>query len=481
MELSQLLEKITSLNILILGDLILDEYIEGSCSRISPEAPVPIVHVTRERQVLGGAGNTAANIVSLGAKAHVLGLCGVDSAATGLRNILAQLGISFDLVEHSRPTIRKSRVISQAQQLLRLDYESPSPMDAQTESEVIQLFKNRLKECDAVILSDYAKGFVTESLCQSIIAEAHQAKKPILIDPRPQHGAFYQGADYLTPNWKECLGLLGESSESEASLNEEKIALYGRRLSDLLNVNLILTLGAKGISYFSKSGGKALRMPTAAKEVFDVSGAGDTVAAAFTLAIAAGSNPHDAVDFANKAAGIVVGKLGTATVTPHEILKGHDWRARLLSREALAPLSAALRAEGKAIVSINGSFDLLHAGHLHILAEAKRQGDVLVVGLNSDASVRSYKSVGRPLIAEEQRAQMLLSLRLVDYVHIFDESVPMPFLSELKPQIHVNGSEYGEECIEADTVKKLGGRIHIVEKIAGLSTSALVAAIKKLP
>jgi D-beta-D-heptose 7-phosphate kinase/D-beta-D-heptose 1-phosphate adenosyltransferase len=217
-----------------------------------------------------------------------------------------------------------------------------------------------------------------------------------------------------------------------------------------------------------------------AREVYDVSGAGDTVVAAFALAEAAGLTHRDAVELANRAAGIVVGKMGTATVSPEELLESDSAESPLLTRAQLAPLAKRLRAQGKRLVTLNGSFDLLHAGHLYILEEAKAQGDILIVGLNSDASVKRYKSKDRPIIPEAERAKMLSGLRCVDYVHVFDEDTPLAFLEEVKPEVHVNGSEYGADCIEAPLIKLHGGRIHIVEKIPGLSTSQILDRIQNL-
>jgi D-beta-D-heptose 7-phosphate kinase/D-beta-D-heptose 1-phosphate adenosyltransferase len=218
-------------------------------------------------------------------------------------------------------------------------------------------------------------------------------------------------------------------------------------------------------------------MPTLAKEVFDVSGAGDTVVAALALALASNADHPAAVTLANRAASVVVGKFGTATVTGEEVLQDTD-ALRLVPRRALAQLASTLRAKGKRVATINGSFDLLHSGHLYILNEARQQGDVLIVGLNSDRSIRSYKGHGRPIVSERQRAEMLLALRMVDYVHIFDESDPIAFLAEVRPDVHVNGSEYGRNCIESETVRRSGGTIHIVERLPGLSTSGLLQSLR---
>jgi D-beta-D-heptose 7-phosphate kinase / D-beta-D-heptose 1-phosphate adenosyltransferase len=245
------------------------------------------------------------------------------------------------------------------------------------------------------------------------------------------------------------------------------------QLAAALASNVVLTLGPHGISFCSRTGDEQFAMPTLAREVFDVSGAGDTVVATLALALAAGADHTAAVTLANKAASVVVGKFGTATLTAEELLGEHDG-LRLVPRHALRALAATLRARGKRIVSINGSFDVLHAGHLHILNEARQQGDVLVVGLNSDASVRSYKGPGRPIVSERRRAEMLLALRVVDYVHIFDEADPVAFLTELAPDVHANGAEYGENCIERDAVLKGGGTLYLVDRIPGLSTSDLI-------
>jgi D-beta-D-heptose 7-phosphate kinase/D-beta-D-heptose 1-phosphate adenosyltransferase len=356
-----------------------------------------------------------------------------------------------------------------------MDYEETHPVTSVTEAAILAAFRRRLPEASLVVLSDYAKGFFTKSLVQAVIREAHAAGREVLIDPRPQHATYYGGCDYITPNWKETQGLLGQA---ECDAGDDLVAANGLALRDMLGSNVILTLGPKGMAVFARGSEASLRLPTQAREVYDVSGAGDTVVAAFSLAKAAGADLESAVRLANQAAGVVVGKLGTATVTREELLDLAFRDHRLVERGRLAALSASLKAQGRKVVTLNGSFDLMHAGHLHILEEARKQGDVLIVGLNSDASIRQYKGPDRPIIPEDYRARMLLALRVVDYVHVFDEAVPMPFLEEVRPHVHVNGSEYGADCIEAPTVKKHGGAIHIVEKIPGLSTSAILDRIR---
>lgn len=472
-----LLDKFDSQSILVLGDVFIDEYVSGDCSRLSPEAPVPVLRVEplATRRVLGGAANTAANVASLGGKAILIGLTGDDAHGKEFHELCAEKGIEALPVHDGRPTSKKIRLLGQRQQLLRMDYEETHYISAGTEKVILAQFRARLPGISMVVLSDYAKGFFTQALTQTIIKEARAAGKEVLVDPRPQHFAFYVGCDYLTPNWKETQGLLGQT---EGAATDDLIRKNGEALRDRLKSHVLITLGPKGITCFDRDKGTHFNLPTQAREVFDVSGAGDTVVAAFALARSAGGDLEASVAIANRAAGIVVAKLGTATVTREEILDADYREKRLVPRAQLARLSANLKAAGKTLVTLNGSFDVMHAGHLHIIEEAKRQGDVLIVGLNSDASVRGYKGPKRPIVPEGERARMLLALRAVDYVHIFDEAVPMPFLEEVKPQVHVNGSEYGADCIEAPTVKSHGGRIHIVEKIPGLSTSDLLAKIR---
>jgi D-beta-D-heptose 7-phosphate kinase/D-beta-D-heptose 1-phosphate adenosyltransferase len=466
-----LIEGFVSTRVLVLGDAILDEYLSGDCSRLSPEAPVPVLRVTGSRRTLGGAANTAANVASLGGHAELITLVGTDAAGEELIRLCEDTGIKVGAVREPRSTPRKARVIGQQQQLVRLDFEEGHPIDRETEREVLQRIEERVMECDIVVVSDYAKGFLTRAICERAIGRSHELGKRVIVDPRPQHRDFYRHCDYLTPNWKESQALLGWPDESPSP---SRIREAGRALVRELDTNLLLTLGAQGMAFFGREA-EDFSVPTEAREVFDVSGAGDTVVAALALALGAGASHVDAVGLANRAAGVVVGKLGTATITPAELADRDEIDGtRLVSRRELAPLAERLRAQGRRIVTLNGSFDLLHAGHLHILTEARRQGDVLIVGVNSDASVRGYKGPGRPIVPEAQRAEMLLALRCVDYVHIFDEAVPMPFLAEIRPAVHVNGAEYGEDCVEGPLVRRLGGRIHLVDRLAGLSSSSLV-------
>jgi D-beta-D-heptose 7-phosphate kinase / D-beta-D-heptose 1-phosphate adenosyltransferase len=459
-------------HVLVVGDAILDEYLTGDCSRISLEAPVPIVRVTGTRSVLGGAANTAANVVSLGGRATIVSLVGPDEAGRVLQERAREANIQLITVSDGRPTLRKTRVVGQHQQIVRLDHEDLSRATPECEREFIARIDSCIDACDIVVVSDYAKGLISAVTGPAIIERAHRAGRQVIVDPRPQNRQCYEGCDYLTPNWREGCALLGTT---EAESSSEGPHAVGARLASRLNANVLLTLGGDGMLFTSATGTEQFAVPTVAQEVYDVSGAGDTVAAAFALARAAGADHRTAVAIANKAAGVVVGKFGTATVLVAELL---DELPRLMSRDELSQLGASLRRSGKRIVTINGSFDVLHAGHLYILQRAREQGDVLIVGLNSDASVAAYKGPDRPVMTERQRAELLLALRVVDYVHIFNEPNPIAFIDAIQPHVHVNGAEYGEDCVEAEVVRKHGARLHLIERLPGASTTGLLERLR---
>jgi len=382
--------------VLVLGDAILDEYLSGDCSRISPEAPVPVVRVHNVRRILGGAANTAANVAALGGRATLVALVGHDDAGATLARCAQEARVDLQPVTNGAPTLRKTRVVGQHQQIVRLDYEEVHPLDAHTEASILALFNDLVSAYDIVVMSDYAKGFLSKALAQQIIRRAHDAGRQVIVDPRPQHRDYYQGCDYVTPNWRESRGLL---ALPDAEPTPDAARAVAHELACALTSNVLLTLGPHGISFCSRTGDEQFATPTLAREVFDVSGAGDTVVATLALAIASGADHASAVMLANRAASVVVGKFGTATLTSEELLGEHD-ALRLVPRASLRGLAATLRAKGRRLVTVNGSFDVLHAGHLHILNEARSQGDVLIVGLNSDASVRSHKGPTRPIISD---------------------------------------------------------------------------------
>ena len=437
--LAQYVDNFAHCRVLVLGDAILDEYLLGDCSRISPEAPVPVLRVHAHRQELGGAANTAANIVTLGGQATLIALVGTDTTGLTLRRRASDAHIDLAAVDHGMATLRKTRVIGQHQQIVRLDYEDIATPHPRLDSEILSHFDAVIGRCDIVVMSDYAKGCLSLTLAREIIQRSRRAGRRVIVDPRPQHRGFYEGCDYLTPNWKESRALL---HLPDAEPTPDETIAVATRLASSLHANIVLTLGAQGIRFCSTSGEEQFALPTVAREVFDVSGAGDTVAAAFALSVAAGADHMTAAKIANRAASVVVSKFGTATVSAQEIL-AHVDAPRLVPRHGLASLSATLRARDQRIVSVVGDFDGLNNGHVHVLAEARKAGDVVVVGLLCDEAVRGLKGPDRPQIAEQQRAELLLALRAVDYVHIVEENDATEFLKQLKPDVHVDGSGLG--------------------------------------
>src|SRR5215467_9558352 len=344
--LAQYVANFAHCRVLVVGDAILDEYLLGDCSRISPEAPVPVLRVRADRQELGGAANTAANIVSLGGHATLIALVGTDTAGLTLRRRASDAGIDFAAVDHGTATLRKTRVIGQHQQIVRLDYEEIAVPHPRVESDLLTHYDAAISDCDIVVMSDYAKGCLSPALSRQIIRRSHEAGRRVIVDPRPQHREFYEGCDYLTPNWKESRALL---HLPDAEPTPDETIAVAVRLASSLHANIVLTLGAQGIRFCSKSGEEQFALPTVAREVFDVSGAGDTVAAAFALSVAAGADHMTAAAIANRAASVVVGKFGTATVSAQEIL-GDVEAPRLVPRHGLASLSATLRARSQRIV-----------------------------------------------------------------------------------------------------------------------------------
>lgn len=314
--LQTLIQRLAGRHVLVVGDVILDEYLDGDALRISPEAPVPVLRFSGQRAVLGGAANTAANVASLGGRATLIGVVAEDAAGVQIRRLCVEAGVRFAPLADGRGTTRKTRVISRQQQLLRIDYEDARPIDPACQGRLLEAVRQHMGDADIVVVSDYAKGLVTDATMTGVRRMAHESGRVVVVDPRPNHAAFYAGCDYLTPNWKEALGLLG-AEEVEAT--PDAILTVGARLRDRFGAGVLVTLGARGMALFPKGGAPPIATSAEAREVFDVSGAGDTVVAAFALAVAGGCEPADAVWLANRAAAVVVGKRGTAVVTPAEL------------------------------------------------------------------------------------------------------------------------------------------------------------------
>ncbi|WP_295054041.1 D-glycero-beta-D-manno-heptose-7-phosphate kinase [Sulfuricurvum sp.] len=464
-------------HILVIGDLMIDHYLWGGCERISPEAPVQVVDISRETTVLGGAGNVINNLVTLGARVSISGVMGDDENGEELRKMLRAISVSSDglICQSGRKTSKKSRIIASNQQILRYDKESKNAIDKSSEEAILSYVKEIVSACDIIILSDYGKGVLTDAVAGGIIALAKEAGKKVLVDPKGKDYRKYRGAYLLTPNKKEASEATGIVISDESSL--EKALLSLKETCDL--ECSMITLSEDGIAIFDDS---MRRFPTVAKEVFDVTGAGDTVIASLSFALSCGLSIDEAAPFANHAAAVVVGKIGSATVTLGEIeeyessLHQSTSDMHIKAKEEIYTLAERLKNEGKKIVFTNGCFDILHVGHVKYLQEAKSYGDVLIVGLNSDSSVRELKGPTRPVNPEGDRAYILAALESVDYVVVFSEETPHELIKNIAPDILVKGGDYeGKSVVGAEFASEL----RLVQFVEGKSTTATIARINE--
>jgi len=467
-----ILPDFSALRLLVAGDVMLDRYWQGATSRISPEAPVPVVRITDFDDRAGGAGNVALNIAALGGSVSLLGVTGDDEAADALQRCLEVAGIDchFDRLEE-RQTITKLRVLSRHQQLIRLDFEAPSPAGADT---LVERFRQHLDHCDIVVLSDYAKGTLAEAA--RLIGLARNAGRPVVVDPKGDDFSRYRGATLITPNLAEFEAVVGPCGD-EATLCEKGYALC----RELALEALLVTRSEQGMTLLQPDG-TALHLPTHAREVYDVTGAGDTVVATLATALAAGLPLADAARLANHAAGIAVGKLGTATVTPAELRRAlrptPPDSTGIIDETSLLDAIQQARANGETIVMTNGCFDILHAGHVAYLEEARRHGDRLIVAVNSDESVRRLKGQNRPINPLRQRMEVLAGLRAVDWVVPFTEETPERLICKLLPDVLVKGGDYRpDEVAGGACVRRNGGKVVIAGFTDGLSTSAIIETV----
>jgi D-beta-D-heptose 7-phosphate kinase/D-beta-D-heptose 1-phosphate adenosyltransferase len=462
----------SKVRVLVAGDLMLDRYWHGATSRISPEAPVAVVRVETEEGRPGGAGNVALNVAALGGQVTLLGLTGDDDTARLLERRLAERGVScrFDRLERFA-TITKLRVISRHQQLIRLDFEDGFPgYDA---GDLIADYERQLASADAVVLSDYAKG--TLRAVSRFIELGRAAGKPILVDPKGSDFSRYRGATLLTPNLAEFEAVVGRCAD-ETALAERGLRL----MEDLALDALLVTRGEHGMTLF-RQGQPPQHLPAQAREVYDITGAGDTVIAVLAAGLAARLPIESATALANTAAGVVVGKLGTATVTPQELHAASRGPVRrgVLDEEALAAAVAAARAGGETVVFTNGCFDILHAGHVSYLEEASRLGDRLVVAANVDATVRDLKGPGRPVNPLASRLRVLAALGCVDWVVPFAEATPERLICRLRPDVLVKGADHDPATIAgADCVREAGGKVCVVTYVDGHSTTRIIESIR---
>ncbi len=462
-------------HVLVVGDVMLDRYWHGSTSRISPEAPVPVVHVRQNEERPGGAGNVALNIAALQADSTLIGLTGDDEAADSLSRSLESAGVQC-LFQRliGIPTITKLRVISRHQQLIRLDFEDGFE-DFDTGA-LLDSYKTALADCGAVVISDYGKG--TLKPLRELIDAARAAGKPVLVDPKHTDFSFYAGATLITPNLNEFEAVVGRC-RNEAELVDKGLTLISRH--DL--GALLVTRGEHGMTLL-RAGQPELHLPAQAREVFDVTGAGDTVIAVLAAALAAGEGMAEATALANIAAGIVVAKLGTATASVPEIRRAlagrHEAGYGMLSQEQLLVAVEEARAQGERIVMTNGCFDILHAGHVGYLSEARRLGDRLIIAVNDDDSVRRLKGEGRPINSVDRRMTVLAALESVDWVVPFSEDTPERIICAVEPDILVKGGDYKPEQIAGhQCVTAAGGEVKVLGFADGVSTSRIIEAIRQ--
>jgi D-beta-D-heptose 7-phosphate kinase/D-beta-D-heptose 1-phosphate adenosyltransferase len=468
--------------ILCIGDLMLDDFVYGDVSRISPEAPAPVIRVSREDVIVGGAGNVARNIASLGAKCLFAGVIGDDVAGTILREELSRSGRAIKshlLVDRSRPTTRKLRFVSEhhSTHLLRADWELMQPLNAKTEAALIKRALALLPKASAVVLSDYAKGVLTPRVIRAVIDRAKKLGKPVVVDPKGSDFSIYRGATVITPNRKE----LAEATHRRVDTGND-IAAAAKVLAGTVDCKAVLvTLSEEGMLLYKRAAG-AVHVPAFSVRVRDVSGAGDTVAAVLAVMLSLDADYESAMRAANAAAAVVVGKSGTATVSTAEL------RARILPSASLAAEAKIVfdwrdldtrldqwRAQDLRIGFTNGVFDLLHPGHIKVLAQARGACDRLVVGLNSDASVRRLKGKDRPIQNERARAEVLAGLEAVDLVVVFEQDTPLELIREVRPTVLVKGGDYRpDQVVGREVVKAQGGEVIVVDLVKGYSTTRIV-------
>lgn len=461
--------------ILVIGDLMIDHYLWGKCERISPEAPVQVVEIERETIVLGGAGNVINNLRALGAKVDVISVIGNDEIADELKKCLNDIEVTSNMliVQNGRNTTKKTRIIASHQQIVRFDKENKDDINYDSQLALINKFKLIVKNYDIVLLSDYAKGVFTNFLTQELIKYANADNVKVLVDPKGYNYSKYCGAYLLTPNKKEA------SIASKIDINDEESLLKAiTKLKEECKLNIsLVTLSEGGVAIYDDN----LRVyPTLAREVYDVTGAGDTVLASLGFSLSCGYDIDNAVKFANLAAGLVVGKIGSSTVSLDEIFEYELILNKVASfthiktLQEMELLSKELKLRGKRIVFTNGCFDILHYGHVKYLEEAKNFGDVLIVGLNSDESVKRLKGPSRPINDENDRAKILTALRAVDYVVIFSSDTPYELIKAIIPHILVKGGDYeGKDVVGQDLVEE----VRIVEFVNGKSTTKIIEKV----
>lgn len=464
---------------LVIGDMMLDRYLIGYAGRISPEAPVPIVLLNQQNERAGGAANVAANLALLGIKTHIIGCVGDDSEGVNLFKLLQQMGIDTSGVYTSknRPTIAKTRVLSGHQQMLRLDQESNAAFNAAENSGLKAAIQLQLAlKPSVVILSDYAKGLLSEATSQAIIAKCKASNITVLVDPKGRDYSKYSGATALTPNKKET------AEACETNIDDDDLIIKASALKQKLQLEfLAVTRGEEGISLIDD---KTHHLPAIAKKVFDVSGAGDTVIATLAAGLMYNLSVLQSLQLANIAAAVVVGKVGTVPISQSDLLEAlashqvSEQAYKVCDLDAINLKVNAWKKANQKIVFTNGCFDLLHAGHVTYLEAAKKRGDKLILGLNTDRSVSAIKGPARPVVNENDRARVLAALESVDAVILFDEDTPLSLINAIKPNVIAKGSDYSaEQVVGGKEVQSWGGEIALIDLVEGRSTSTIIKKI----
>ncbi len=483
MKTTDIIKKFNGLRVLVVGDMMLDRYVTGDVQRVSPEAPVPVLKVKEEFQSPGGAANVALNLKALGSKVGLIGVTGNDTQGELLREEIKLSGISPSGVVRD-PTVKttvKTRLMASNQQIARVDYEAQEPISSKAESALIGKVNKAVTSNtpDAIIISDYAKGALTQKVLSHTIKLARSKGILTVVDPKAEDFTKYLGADVITPNKAEIEAASGIIITDTKTLSAAAKSIL--KLTDAGGV--LITRGRDGITY-CKKGGKPATVKSIAKEVYDVTGAGDTVVSAFTLAYAASGSLGESVQIANAAAGITVGHLGASQVERRELIEHFvnpgGPESKVHSPETLAKKLAAHRTRGDKVVFTNGCFDLFHIGHLKLLTEAESLGDVLVVAINSDSSVKKLKGSGRPFVSESDRLKLLSALDCVSYLTVFGEETPLNLIKKLRPNVLVKGGDYkAGDVVGGAFVESTGGRVRIIPLVKGISTTSLAGKIKK--
>lgn len=472
------LPRFSEIRLLCVGDLMLDRFVTGEVSRISPEAPIPIFQVGRETSMLGGAGNVVRNATALGASASFIAVVGDDPVG---HELTAMVGYEprvepYLLVERDRQSTVKTRYIAGSQQMLRADSETLRPITDHTADEIVRVATEIMAACHAVVISDYAKGVLTPAVISALIGTARAAGKPVVVDPKGGNFGRYKGATVLTPNRREAIAATDLDADDEDSM-----ATMGTALIERFDVEAaVITRSENGISLVTRDG-SAQHLPAQAREVFDVSGAGDTVAAMLAMALGCGAALSDAVRLANHAAGVVVGKVGTSVVSCDDLLRAiHAGQWSAAEAKVMSLLGAAERVEqwrrsGDRVGFTNGCFDLLHPGHISLIEQSRGACDRLIIGLNSDDSVARLKGEDRPIQPAPARAQVLASLASVDLVVVYDEDTPMALLETLRPDVLIKGADYSlDQVVGADLVQSDGGTVLLADIAEGYSTTTTI-------